>query len=158
MTPYEKIQAKIALDVERVGWSAIGVFGESEENPSFTYTIGLDQKGLPELLVVGLPSQYAHAFIAQYIEAMAVDGVLDDKTVSTDYADGGLRLAFCDVDPTTACNTYMFHTENFLGVPPDRVQQLVWADPSNILPFEAGCDKRMARMQSRVRDYRTEVV
>lgn len=152
-----RIQEKIKGDIERVGWSAIGVFGD-EHGPSFTYSVGLSLKGLPELLMVGVPSQAAHAFMAQYIEAMDRDGVLDDKTVSTEYAANDFRLAFCDVDSRAACEHYMFQALEYLGSVPPRVQQLVWADKANVLPFEAGCDPRMAEMQCLVRDYRTEVV
>ena len=157
MSPFDKIQARIASDIERVGWNAIGVFGTDEANPSFTYTTGLSLKGLPELLVVGQTSEYPHAFNAQYVKAMNDHGPMEDKTVSTDYAQGGFRLAFCDVDPESACEQYMIQCAAFLGHPPALVQQIVWADTKNILPFEAGCDERMARMQCRVRDYRAEV-
>ena len=46
--------------IQRHGWAVQSVFADPEaDEPSFSYSIGLCQKGLPELIVLGLPHPLA---------------------------------------------------------------------------------------------------
>jgi hypothetical protein len=74
--PVDRVMEKIAADVEKVGWSAIGVFPTGEGGAPFTYTIGL-VKTLehPELIVYGLEHKQAHSILWSAIELIKTEEV-----------------------------------------------------------------------------------
>ena len=76
VTEFESVMEKVRSDIERVGWSAIGVFPTDQLGGStFTYTIGvLTSYKHPELIVYGLPNHQAHAIISSAI-AQIKEGV-----------------------------------------------------------------------------------
>ncbi|KWT98053.1 MULTISPECIES: DUF4262 domain-containing protein [unclassified Variovorax] len=50
--------------IARAGWMVQGVFPTEEHpGPFFSYTIGLHQRGLSELIVMGLPLEYGHQLL-----------------------------------------------------------------------------------------------
>ena len=59
-----KIRAQLESIIHRSGWAVQGVFPTEESpGPHFCYSIGLHDKGLPELLVFGLPLNIGQALI-----------------------------------------------------------------------------------------------
>ncbi len=51
-----QLLARLDSIIARYGWAVQGVFPtEASQGPAFCYTVGLADKGLPELIVFGLP-------------------------------------------------------------------------------------------------------
>lgn len=58
MNNIDAVRQRMESIIKRVGWMVQGVFPTRESpGPSFCYSIGLHDKGLPELLVFGLPME-----------------------------------------------------------------------------------------------------
>lgn len=126
-------QEMIRRQVKNGHWGVIGVFGD-DENPTFSYTVGLHYHGLPELIAIGLPSSHAHTILNKVAEAM-----IDNKKP---YASGSIienvaNLPLAVVDATCekkertpqAYNHYK-HWDYSLAqiVIPDRAGKFPWDD------------------------------
>lgn len=115
--------------IARSGWAI--QFVESDPRP-FAYTVGLHEKGLPELLITGLPPQPS-ARLLNAIAARTTDGSaillpamrLDQdemqfEVVEVDHPDVHLRFAVGLFDA------------------PIRALQLVWTDDKSHWPWDRG--------------------
>jgi hypothetical protein len=100
---YEKVQ--------EIGW--VVQFVESDRNP-FAYTIGLHERGLPELLVTGMPPERANLVlntVAEYLvdggrpvpgERMLIGGELLLDFVQVEHPDAHLKFAVSIYGPLKA--------------------------------------------------------
>lgn len=129
--------AKIIQDVALLGWSGIAVI-ESEETRSFAYTVGLSGKGTPDLVVVGLPPETAHALIH---EILALDQPLE---AGREYPGLGGEILVRIVEPLPGVAQEMtssrsFH-ESFVSGSEWHPLQLLWPDIAGHFPGESGYD------------------
>ena len=112
------------------GWAV--QFVESEQRP-FAYTIGLHDKGLPELLITGLPPKNSARLLNSIAHQIVDDGValrpamhIDDQNefllevVEVDHPDVHLKFA------AALCG------------PQIRAVQLVWTDDRRRWPWDRG--------------------
>ncbi len=87
-TAKDKSEDKTISDVKKYGLHIVQVF-ESEENPEFSYTVGLFESYLhPEIIVIGLKRELAHVLLnnmaydikngKNYTVGEFHEGVLDD--------------------------------------------------------------------------------
>ncbi len=133
--------------IRKAGWAGIGVSGD----PGWNYTIGLTERGQPELVVFGLPPAIGHAVLANAITRLddIRDGAMLDG-IATAYP-----AAFREIPSEEANDRFLVQANHFYGrtVP---VIQLVWPDRAGLFPWQRGCDARMASMQSQVVDFRAE--
>lgn len=57
--------------VAKHGWGVVGVFPTpGDPGPGFAYTVGLSEKGLPELVMYGLPTEVAHDIVNMVAKSM----------------------------------------------------------------------------------------
>ncbi len=136
------IQKKIKADIKRVGWSLISVLSDGKE-PGFSYTIGLSKTfSHPEIIVFGVPPEAAHGMCSNIVEST----LRKDKSVTPgrlyDKIADGYRIKFIQVDGA-------FKDQRMLLLKlcyddPGKVLafQMVWPDPNNKFPWEAGFDHR----------------
>ena len=116
------------------GWTVIAVFPtRADPGPLFAYTVGLSGKGLPELVIYGLPGPVARRLLNEVARRMVaakepfrggdeILGVLADELplVAVGIEDGGdLNLV-----------------RELYGAP--EAVQLVWPDGDGVFPWEAG--------------------
>jgi hypothetical protein len=139
--------------IERCGFFVMSV-GSTPTVPSWAYTIGLLERGHPELITVGLSAESAHGFLSRAHED-AVKGVPLEvgraKRRTWDFTSGvDLDVAFVDVPdlqwhpPSTLLNCLLAYYGGRGGFPCEpRVCQLVWPDMRGRLPFDAGFDDRL---------------
>jgi hypothetical protein len=133
------------------GWAGIGVGGtEIEPEIPFLYTVGLHDRGMPELLIIGGVS---HTIIKQAISAIeatpATDGmVLDDIE--------GMRVILRALPAEAAAKTHTRFSAQYYGKPVDCMQ-IVFPDAEGLYPWEAGCDLDTAEGQSGVVRWRDEI-
>jgi hypothetical protein len=59
--------AEIEDKIARYGWVLQGVLPDRKGEYGWSYTVGLEDRDLPELIVTGLPPQTAHTIISRII-------------------------------------------------------------------------------------------
>jgi hypothetical protein len=111
------------------GWVVQGV--EDDRLP-YAYTIGLHNRGLPELVVTGLPPERA-AHVLNDVAAAACGGRVFRPGAHVAVGDGPL-LEIVEVDHPDAHLNFAVA----LGGPEIRALQLVWADDRGRWPWAAG--------------------
>lgn len=128
--------------IARYGFAVQGVFG-SDTSPAFSYTVGLAAKGVPEIIVFGLPPQVAHAFLNALGRRFTTDGVpaldTDLHDVAEDYP---ARLVPV---PRLEADKYMFATKH--RYPDYTALQLVWTDENSRYPWDAGYNPKLVEQQ-----------
>jgi hypothetical protein len=118
------------------GWVVQGV--EDDRLP-FAYTIGLHDRGLPELLVTGL-SQESAARVLNDVAVAAVGGRVFTPGAHIAVGDGPL-LEIVEVNHPDAHLNFAVA----LGGPDIRALQLVWADDRGRWPWGAGWGQGLRR-------------
>lgn len=116
----------------------------NEVDVSIAYTVGLMAKGLPELLVYGLPGETGHGILND-AAARLIAGDLE-KDVPVDKL-SNFPLVFKQVDPQKI--------EEVFGVvrlfSPDgksaNLLQCVWPDKAGLFPWEAGFNEAFRKDQ-----------
>lgn len=125
-------------NIDRNGYTFMGVFG-TEDQPitGFVYTIGLTEKGMPEVFVSG--NYGAHSM--QAIAGTVAQELVSHAEAGTEPALGvredlfNLKVELRVVTDTDKCNV----ARRFYG---DRVRvlQVIWSDKEGRLPHEDGYD------------------
>ena len=124
---WERLRSLIVEHISRVGWSVLHVAaGSSEKSTSLCYTIGLTEKGLPELVVLGLDQSSAH-WVMNEVAALAVAGesITPGRVIVIDAGHFALRVrAF-----PGAKKRLLAAARYYGGVAARRItaRQLVWA-------------------------------
>ncbi|MFM2167963.1 MAG: hypothetical protein RIS79_2334 [Verrucomicrobiota bacterium] len=134
--------------IEKVGWTLIDIFQETEEEPGFAYTLGLYLRTFePEVLIMGM-NQQAHAYVLTCIaKHVSNGGKLPLEKRCTDIIPG-TALYFRQVD--------FAHYREYLGfaylfyaslrqVPP--FFQCFWHDKNSFFPWDKGCRKEVKKLQ-----------
>jgi hypothetical protein len=146
-TPASDLQAKLAKDIERVGWVAIGVM-PTEDDPidPFTYTLNLWRKfDHPELIVTGMRQEVAHSMIAGFISRIEqgdrFDTSLDHPKALQGQGDKTYTAAIRPVTPTQR-DEHLRFADWWNGGEDFPAMQIVWPDPAGLFPWEDGYDRR----------------
>ena len=91
------VQREIIHDVQRDGWSILGVLGEPS-SPPFAYSIGLYQTlGQPEIAIVGLPVEDRAPIILHNIVDLMNEGVTFEDGTESDQVLDRYACTFCSV-------------------------------------------------------------
>lgn len=156
---------KLLDQIEAQGWAWQIVLAdpgddEYEPFPRYCYTVGLVDKGLPDLIVVGLDVNIAMAAgdelitraMANAIVAQSVPTVAGFKPfdLNKDLLDvfKGTRAMLVDVPPAEAAKRSFFaHDYAAAKDKAPHLIQLVWPDRNGRLPFEEGADPRFVETQ-----------
>lgn len=140
----DKIFERIKRDIGRDGWSTIGVFPTVEDpGVTFSYSVGFQEHGQPEVIVLGLPPDLAHSMIHSIYDHVAngeelYDGMhLDDVIHDFDVI---LRALPSDGAPLNVARSY--YKVNELPA-----LQVLWPDEQGRYPGEEGCDERIVQEQ-----------
>ena len=112
------------------GW--VVQFVEDERRP-FAYTIGLHDRGLPELMLTGLQARTAYRVVNSIAHMIVDDGTVLAPGMHIDYQDE-FPLEVVEVDHPDVHLTFAIR----LGGPEVRALQLVWADSRGRFPWERG--------------------
>lgn len=112
------------------GWAVQYV--ESEDRP-FAYTIGLHDKGLPELLITALPAATSARLLNSIAHYMVDDGTTLQPAMHIDYQDEFL-LEVVTVDHP---DVHLKFAARLYG-PDIRAFQLVWTDERRHWPWDRG--------------------
>lgn len=127
------------------GWMVQGVFSTPDDpEPSFAYTIGLTEAGLPELLIAG---NIKHAVMAQLLNSagsLHVKNEIKPGDVLDEIASMPLRVrAVKDTLPLQQAHNYYRDPQRVRGVV--SALQLVWPDKAGAYPDQVFYDRSMAQ-------------
>ncbi|MCW4386470.1 DUF4262 domain-containing protein [Salinibacterium sp. SYSU T00001] len=128
----ESLLADLRALVDEFGWAVRHVLADgAAEQPSFSYTVRLTLRGWPELVIVGLPSDVTHAFLATAVDALMTGARFFPGLRTTALTESGdvMFIAAEDVSGMTAAG---YIVGEF------RALQLVWPDSKGTYPWEEG--------------------
>lgn len=143
---YEKLRAHMEALIAEYGM-AVNPVSPSEESPPFAYTVGQQPKGLPELIVFGLPPEVAGAMLytlAGHMEAEDAAG----RAVGAGFIsvpDVPVRTALLDVTVEAASEYATVAHDRSDGLA--TYLQVVWPDESGLFPWETGYDAELRQYQ-----------
>lgn len=123
--------AKIARDVEQMGWSGVAVGGDEETRP-FSYTVGLSGQDRPDIVVVGLPGVTGHTLVHELLN-------LDQPLVAgMEYLGVARGFPIKLVEPLPGVAEEMTQSQHYHEIyHPDKewkALQLLWPDPDKRFP------------------------
>lgn len=127
--------AKALADIETYGLHVISVSGEGDL-PPFSYSIGIERSlGLPELIVIGLRANVAHAAINACYDQLRAGAQIVPGTRVADLLGGGFECVIGEVAPShyrdyMGWALWLYEGENF------RAWQIVYPDTAGIFPWE----------------------
>jgi hypothetical protein len=138
----QKVRDQQEQHIEEFGHSLIGVFGTEEHpGPSFTYSIGLNSVGWPELIMVGMNHYFAGTLIN---DAVAKYRKMEKPPKAGDVVDdiANLPLLFmeCGDWVMEEYTTMAANRAQSRGEPPVRVLQMVIPDREGLFPWQQGYD------------------
>lgn len=130
--------AHLARVIRRHRWAVQHVGGEDDDEPPFGYTIGLFGLGHPELVVVGLGVDTAHAVLQRVAgEVAAGRDLVPGELVRWD----GGRPGQLFVEPSPNPGEVLLGANRFYRRPPEHsvpAFQLTWAHEDGVFPWEPG--------------------
>lgn len=122
--------------IEEYGHAVVGVFGTEEDpGPPFTYTIGLTEKYGFELLVFGIPNQYAGMMLNDIANKLASGETLNLNSLDDRWAN--MPVKFMEADQSV--HGYTVQADQYYGQNV-RVLQIVLPDKTGKFFDEAGYD------------------
>jgi hypothetical protein len=145
---FDAVMAKVAADIERIGWSAIGVFPVADDPPerrvSYVYSVGFREfDEHPEMIVLGLEFGLGHALLAELFERIHEGERFTDAQVDGEVLKG-FDVEFRELAPDgRPLNVARRH----YGLDELPALQIVWPDQNGWFPGDDACDERIERAQ-----------
>lgn len=132
MHDYER---KILDHIEQFGCSVTSVFDPDDQNPPFSYSIGIArQTDAPELIIVGLESKLAHRLINEYNRRVIAGERFVPEVLDLGFLDG-FAVQFRPV--ARAHREDYLRSACWLHDGPDfDALQLIWPSTSGVWPWD----------------------
>ncbi|TDN91412.1 DUF4262 domain-containing protein [Microbacterium sp. BK668] len=131
-TPGEQALADLGKLVETYGWAIRHVLGDPAGTIApFSYTVGLTARGWDELLITGLPTDVADAFIRNAVDEQASTGPFRAGDLTSALTESG-AVALLRVEDRSGMTAARALLGDFQAL------QLVWPDSRDNLPWEMG--------------------
>jgi hypothetical protein len=130
--------AKLDAIIARNGYAVQGVMA----NPPLSYTVGLTDFGLPELVMIGVPIQAMQAIINDAVARMQSNGAFMAGQLQSELANFPLRIDAVHFSQILGRLYMLLGYEKRQGRNPKdlKVLQLVWPSQRGFYPDEAGYD------------------
>lgn len=74
----EGVEQEWRRDIRKHGWLVMDIHEDEEEGPGFHFTVGLTEKGLPELILYDLPSKTGGRLLNDVARRLLAEERLDD--------------------------------------------------------------------------------
>ena len=137
MVSMSELHDIVRKNIHRSGQHLVGVFDPDGKDPSFVYTIGNAQHGLPELILVGNFDANQAGHILNIVgDQMRKSGEPLGEEVSLG---GRWPIRVREASPQ-AKEKWTVQAGQYLGREDYRVQQLLLCDPQGVFPGEDGID------------------
>lgn len=159
MSSENTVWDRVLDQIEANGWAWMIIGPDDgaisgEEFPPYCYTIGLVDKGIPELIIIGLDPRTALTVGDQLIrQALATAGEAPQDPpfkLNTDLLEvfKGARAMLVDVPREQAAKRSLFALDYAnVADKPLQVIQLLWPDRQGRFPFEAGVTQSFVQAQ-----------
>lgn len=132
----EELLERVRSDIQEYGCHIVWVFDDNNETSPFAYTVGLTEKGQPEVVVCGVPAELG-AHICNEIYHKAVDEGLElTAGVTLDNLVEGFPGILCDVSSEHEAN----QARNYYRNDDVRVLQFVLPDLQGNYPWDLAYD------------------
>jgi hypothetical protein len=146
-----KVQAAVAREVEQIqsliarhGWTVLS--RERQANfPAFSYTVGLVDKGLPELVILGLDMDSSREALNRLANRMVAGEQL---------ADGARLKEIIPLFPVEVralskptAEKYLRYANLFAKRRPWNAFQVFWPDPAGYFPSDEFFDRQWLKLQ-----------
>ena len=131
----EEMERKALADIAEHGLHILHV-REREDSPPFTYSIGVKKSlGMPELIMVGLRPEVAHAAINECYRQMKAGEPIGPGARVKDLLGGGFECVLVEVPPEAMreymrWNLWLYDGADF------RAWQIVYPTTSGVFPWE----------------------
>lgn len=146
MTDFADFWKKQQDIIETHGWALTSVLSDGTM-PSYTYSVGLSAKGLPELLLVGVGPRDAQIILnaaAKKLIGGVFSGAPGERLQEVANFPLAPRHLAQDLAEKFALGADRYAHENNLKM---HMIQIVFPDQKGLFPWEAGCDPSMTAMQ-----------
>lgn len=141
----DPIEQKLRSDVEQFGWHVLNVL-PSDEHPPHSYSVGVFASfGHPEIVIVGLPGERAHAFINNLVDEIK-DGATFEAGSRYGHLIEGYDVLFLGVDQALFSD-YFGRAIDFYGSSRFPVVQMTWPDRNGMFPWQAECEEGIRKLQ-----------
>lgn len=131
------VLADLRRTIRRYGWAIIAIPDEGSESVGFQFTVGLTERGLPEVIVYGLGAEVGHYSLNVLAERLAEGERFTDGQVISGLVEGDYRFQLWDAtrlrDPLGLAS-FMYGDDL-------SVRQLVVPDLDDRLPWELGYER-----------------
>lgn len=136
--PTNKIQSNIKESIQRVGHAVMAV-GPGEDEPGFTYSIGLGLKGWHELFMIGIDPRYAGQFINDIARGFKAQSIpLDHPCYVAGLAQKGYTFCLLPATPAVKENFTFQATHYYKGEDKYEVMQIIMCDANHRFPWQKG--------------------
>jgi hypothetical protein len=136
----DEIRDDLAETIARRGYEVVNVFGDAEIG-GYSYTVGLTDRGLPELIMVGFQTSLMQGLLR---DSVPKADNLRDGDVLTGVATVPLGLRRI---PQEAADRFLLMAHTHYGRSVEAIQ-LVIPDAAGRFPWQPGCDPLYIRYQS----------
>ena len=138
-------ERELLANIRTHGWQCTSV-GAGEGQPCFSYSIGLFQSfGYPELLIIGLPSRFAHEMLTIAANAARPGNPLNVQE-PTDALLEGFSCAFVKV-PESAYDEYVLSASWYYEGNAFPLLQIVWSSKEGRFPWHPRAGKKFREAQ-----------
>ena len=134
----DEVDRKVLDDVAEYGWHDLHIHPRPDDDPSWSFTIGLwSSYGHPELITFGLDHRVAHDLLTTAAQAAAEGRTYAAGEESDDFLEG-YPVRFVAVGPQWL-GAFMGYAQWFHETTDVPVLQLVWPDREGRWPWDPAC-------------------
>jgi hypothetical protein len=142
------IRARLDAGIADLGHMVLAIFPDGERGlPALNYTVGLAEKGLPELVLTGVRAEDARHILNKLVERLDQRGTPPaEGEVVDDLLGGGFKLRFRALSENEVDRNLFLATDRAarLGRAAPTAMQLVYQDESGRWPEDNGYSCTMA--------------
>lgn len=138
-----RVRKDVADMVAHHGWAVLSIHADVD-TPPYSYTVGLTEKGLPEIILFGVPPDAAQP-VLEILAKELVDGKSYGENTPLTRVFAGVN-AYLKPVPEIAAREKMWLASEFY---PKRMAglQLVWPDEAGVFPWQDGFNENLRLAQ-----------
>lgn len=127
--------------ISRMGWMVQGVFPTRENpGPDFSYSIGLHEQGVHELIIMGLPMQVAGPLI-NAVATSLLEAKVKGESYNTTFTHPAWPMPFALVEvPAQKASDYATGAHNRSKGQAQYIQ-IIWPDKQNRFPWHPDAEQ-----------------
>lgn len=134
----DELYAIIEKNIKESGWHGFYIYNRKDPRKTFFYTVGLVERGLPELFMgVNCRPEVGMRVMDDIISHMTEHGV---KYERNDDILQGMDIQLSASNPESSIEHYMVQLGEYYGKKDIPVVQVLMPDEDGKLPYEVGYD------------------